>query len=330
MLQKFNAMHFMVSQQYIISDVGTHLNHPGVKNLGQGLQAFESLCWAQQVKRNVTQTASKHEFNLNYLHTLPENVNIAIITNLKDKVYNIYGTEEEVFNDDGAMYVCGITNNLENLSLGSDAVGVDKKQFFHQHNGTTGTGYIGKCAGFSVTNLRIRNSNIHYRIINKRMLMGDGSCERWLDSHGLRGLDITHNYRGASVNYGKIQYKKVYQQTKDGKLIDELPLLESGKKVDPTTLQNAVFDVVDGSIKYNKTTGLTTFSALVNGDLRTFSTRLRNAYDVWLFFGGDSSGDIENGNISEQTFNERSFQQATEACNQIGELLSERDGDPDD
>jgi hypothetical protein len=34
---------------------------------------------------------------------------------------------------------------------------------------------------------------------------------------------------------------------------------------------------------------------------------LRNAYDVWLFFGGDSSGDIENGNISEQTFNERSF-----------------------
>jgi hypothetical protein len=47
MLEKFNALHFVASQEYIISDVGTHLNHPGIGNLDKGLQAFESLCWAQ-------------------------------------------------------------------------------------------------------------------------------------------------------------------------------------------------------------------------------------------------------------------------------------------
>jgi hypothetical protein len=66
-----------------------------------------------------------------------------------------------MLNDDGANYTNGVTHRLENYSLGSDAVGVDKKNFFHMEDGASGTGFIGKNATFVGTNLRIRNSKAY-------------------------------------------------------------------------------------------------------------------------------------------------------------------------
>jgi len=49
---------------------------------------------------------------------------------------------------------------LENNSLGTDAVGITKKPFFHYYNTSTSTGGIIKTAGFGLTNNTMRNSKL--------------------------------------------------------------------------------------------------------------------------------------------------------------------------
>jgi len=105
-------------------------------------------------------SASKHSFILNTLEGLPSTVKAAIVTNTQDLVSTILGDIADVYDYDGALFVSGITNYLENKSLKGDSVGVDKKIFIHDYMENIGLGQIIKCAGFSTTNWRIRNSQL--------------------------------------------------------------------------------------------------------------------------------------------------------------------------
>jgi hypothetical protein len=89
-LEKYNAFSFLYGQEYTIATVGTHLNHPGMKNKDD-LKAFESLSWAQQVKRNVSLTAAKHLYSLNSLNGFGTHCKIAQIVSESDAVYNLTG-----------------------------------------------------------------------------------------------------------------------------------------------------------------------------------------------------------------------------------------------
>jgi hypothetical protein len=59
---------------------------------------------------------------------------------------------------DGITYTSGLTSILENKSLESQAVGVDKKDFGTHYNPKTGLGFILKTSGDAVTNERILES----------------------------------------------------------------------------------------------------------------------------------------------------------------------------
>ena len=153
------------------------------------IAAGEALDFCQQTKRNVTMSATKNKYHLDRLNGLSSKHKTCIISNEKDEVYNLTGTKQKVFNDDGACYTVGIAHYWENASLGSNAVGLNKKTFFHDYDAKLGTGYIGKDAGFTGTNAIIRSSNKFYEALNFRAL---GDFDGELTKHLINGgLDIT-------------------------------------------------------------------------------------------------------------------------------------------
>ena len=165
-LAKYQAIEFILGQEYMNATVGTHLNHPG---FGQNLKEIESASWGAQVKRNVSLTASKYRFGLDRIDGIKSQYNIAVIEDDKDIVYNIFGRIDYAKPFDGAT-ICSITNNYhENISLGSNKAGIDKKQFIHDYKSKSGSGIIIKTAGFSITNMRLRDSEMLQRL-NKKMM----------------------------------------------------------------------------------------------------------------------------------------------------------------
>jgi hypothetical protein len=112
-----------------------------------------------QNKRNVSITATMHEFILGDLMGIPSEYNIANIDDIKDILYNITGNiDGGVKPYDGATFVNPFIVYLENYSLGGSKAGVVKKQFVHFYDHRTGTGGIIKTAGFGLTNMTIRDS----------------------------------------------------------------------------------------------------------------------------------------------------------------------------
>jgi hypothetical protein len=119
---------YIFGQEYMNTIVGSYIQHPGKNH--SDLQAFSSEQLLQQVKRNVILSATEHQFQLNELDGLPSNVKMAEIQNTSDIMYTINGEEDKVLDDDGTLYVNGVTSYYENYSLKGSAVGVDKKTIF--------------------------------------------------------------------------------------------------------------------------------------------------------------------------------------------------------
>jgi hypothetical protein len=165
-LELYQSIDYLLSQEYVVSSVGTHINHPDKG--GKTLIERESASWGQQVKRNVSMTASKHKFITNSLDGIRSQYNIAVVEDDSDLVFSVTGKKGKVKPFDGATFCNGTTNYLENNSLEGDRAGIDKKQFIHDYNPITGTGIIVKTAGFAVTNERIRMSEF-MGLINKKM-----------------------------------------------------------------------------------------------------------------------------------------------------------------
>ena len=57
-LEKYQVTEYFLSSEYMNATVGTHINHPSGKGT---LKEQESAAWGQQVKRNVSLTASKYK-----------------------------------------------------------------------------------------------------------------------------------------------------------------------------------------------------------------------------------------------------------------------------
>ena len=342
-LAKFNALSFLFGQEYTIATLGSHINHPGMKSIAQGLSAIEALCFQQQTKRNVSLTATKNKYHLNRWNGLRDHHKICLISNVKDAVYNITGTQDEVFNDDGACYTTGVTHYWENASLGSNAVGIDKKTFFHAHDAGLGTGYIGKDAGFTGNNDRIRSS-LFYAYLNYRALSDqDGELAQYMQNGG---LDITHRYNimrtletdpqtketkyvttygNEPIAFSDFTYEKVIIRDKFG---EEVPQLNADFGPNWASIpEHAVIKVLGDSITFDEKTGLTNFTAKVyvdgNGSTVQLSTQIKNVHDIWKFFGGAYSGTMSaDGTISPEHYNDLSTQYTAEVCNLVGERIN--------
>ena len=328
-LSRYNAISFMFGQEYTIATVGSHINHPGIKAMKDGLIAMEALCFQQQTKRNVSLTATKNKYHLNRWDGLSEFGKICIISNTKDAVYNLTGTRDEVFNDDGACYTSGPTHYWENASLGSNAVGIDKKTFFHMHDSKTGTGYIGKDAGFTANNNRIRDS-LFYAYLNYRGLSDpDNELAPYLQG-AFQGLDITHRFgfkQGQNTQVGEIikfpnfSYEKVIVKDKNGIKVPELNFVELTGTWDKIP-ENATITVRGNTVKFDPSTGITSFDATVDGNVFQMQTVLKNVHDIWKFFGGAYSGKATNGVINSEDYDDSSMQYTAEVCNLVGERIN--------
>jgi len=107
--------------------------HPNKGYKGQELTA-EEIMWDEAVrkeaqnKRNVSITATMHEFELDLLDGIPDVYNVAVIEDVRDTLYNIVGlVDGGVKPYDGATFVNPFIVLLENRSLKGSQAGTIKK-----------------------------------------------------------------------------------------------------------------------------------------------------------------------------------------------------------
>lgn len=197
-MAKYNLINFVFSEEFLIAGVGTFTNHPSkykeiyesdwkLKNAAQlaGLSTaeietrWEAAKWKHmeedeaarkkaQNKRNVSWTAAMLEFTRNIENGAPNNYKVAVITDIKNKQYNMFGDISGTKPYDGATFVNPLMVYLENNSLCSDKAGVIKKPFIHYYNEALGTAGIIKTASFGITNDHMRTS-IFEQQLNRKM-----------------------------------------------------------------------------------------------------------------------------------------------------------------
>lgn len=325
LIEQFNMLSYIFGQEYMNTIVGSYIQHPGKNH--SDLQAFSSEQLLQQVKRNVILSATEHQFQLNEFDGLPSDVKMAEIQNTSDIMYTINGEEDKVLDDDGTLYVNGVTSYYENYSLKGSAVGVDKKTIFWSQNRRTGNNKFIKCAGFPVTNQRVRNSKF-WRYLNYRALKGvDKELEPYLQNGG---LDITKNFLGEDVNYQWFSYKRTWLGLEDQIVnylqISDVVIDQDGNK---QYIEKPLEEIYNGeivtitNIEFNPNTGYSEFT--VNGN-RKQAVKLKNMHDIWLFFGGAYSMSLTENQIQGDQeikgneYNEESFERTAFCGNCVGKV----------
>lgn len=303
-LEKYQITEYMLSSEYMNATVGTHINHPGKSN---DLKQRESEAWGQQVKRNVSLTASKYKFALGLVDGIRSQYKVAVIEDDYDFVCNIYGKTDTAKPFDGATFNAITTNYLENKSLKGDQAGIDKKQFIHDYKAGSGTGIIVKTAGFPLTNGRLRDSLMLQRM-NRKML------DLKFDSP----VDITVDYNGNKLIAPR--------QSKYG----DMTYIVGGK----------IYRTIDVVYASNPFEAIIVREQLTeNGwELVKDSTPvvLDSNYQIWKqVFGGENSITIKSGDNTKNVnyeYSERSCEQLAFAMNKVGtklndEVLSQNDVD---
>lgn len=259
-----------------------------------------------QNKRNVSFTAAMHPFMLNSLNGITTDSNICVIRDNIARIATVTGVDTGVPTSDGATYVNPFQAIWENGSLGSEKVGLNKKQFIHFYNEQMGSGGIIKTAGFSLNNERMRDS-IGYRRMMK--LMTD---RKWRDQDGnLITQNILTNYRGESIQFtnpdsvDNTVYIKKYDKNGNSYFSRFIGIKYLGKN------QN-------GNIEYEVTTQqidpeTRTSIKGVDKDIYTIESN----YDLWNALGGYNCYELKPGD-NKLTTSEFSIKKVAEIANQVG------------
>lgn len=318
-LEQWNYMDYFWSEQFIISTVGHHFAHPN-KAIGKWLSGGaltpallindEAIRKEMQNKRNVSITATMHEFILGDLMGIPSDYNIANIDDIKDTLYNITGNiDGSVKPYDGATFVNPFIVLLENYSLGGSKAGIVKKQFVHAYDHRTGTGVIIKTAGFGITNMTI-NSAIMDEAVMKSMTDRPWRASQDISVNGTTyyitdqlisetDANILVDFNGDTIDYGYFYYKegdKYYQEKIDSYNGN---YTYSGQRIE--------CDPNNGSPKEGAQWE------------PTLHTGVNSNYKVWKMFGGKNSRELRNGKL---VLSEESIKLTTHAINNVGIALN--------
>lgn len=316
-IEQWNYMDYFWSEQFIISTVGHHYAHPN-KALGQWLSGGaltpallindEAVRKEMQNKRNVSITATMHEFVLGDLMGIPSEYNIANIDDIKDLLYNITGNiDGGVKPYDGATFVNPFIVYLENYSLGGSKAGVVKKQFVHFYDHRTGTGGIIKTAGFGLTNMTIRDSVMDEAVMKSmadrpwrasQNIVLDGNI-RYTTNQLINAEDanILIDFNGNAIDYGYFYYREgdnYYQERIES--YDNFTY--KGQRIqcdiNGTPLQNATWE-------------------------DTEYIGVNSNYKVWKMFGGKNSMELNGGKLVPS---EESIKLTIHAINNVGISLT--------
>lgn len=130
---------------------------PQIRQLANNLiTVVENFAQSTQLKRNVIIPATMHYTNNDLLEGVSKKVKVAVINDIKSKVFNFSGMSDEIDAMDGAAWVVSFQSILENKSLGSQEVGADKKPIWGDYDQETGTATLLKFATFEINNERMR------------------------------------------------------------------------------------------------------------------------------------------------------------------------------
>lgn len=319
-ISKLNLTHYFYSQEYLNSTVGSHINHPFKR--GKKIHEIEAEMFGQQTKRNVSYTATKYGFVGNTLRGLGNDLNIAILEEIDQNVFNFFGDSQSVSVYNGATFVYGAMAHLENESLGNQAVGSVKKEFVHDYK-KTGTGVIVKTAGFPITNQNIRNSKFYARL---NEIMGsaigwqpaNGNYQDWISVDTANGktyvFDWTKTWNGNRISILANDDNLIYYKGNDGK---HYAIIPSSIHVD-----------TDGHTKFTRIE-----VAAVSSDNAIAGERvpmaqfepvdfgiIDNNYKLWQLFGGAWSEHISTDKVGNRILtyeqDEQSFFNLVECMSQ--------------
>lgn len=111
-----------------------------------------------QFKRNVIIPATLQYCQQGTKNGVPPKIKCAVIYDEKAPVYNYRGETDSVDSADGSAQINPFQSILENLSLGSQAVGFIKKPIWHSYDTSGGTAFLAKFATDTITNESMRAS----------------------------------------------------------------------------------------------------------------------------------------------------------------------------
>ena len=304
-IAKYNALNYLFTQEWLSSTVGTHMAHPSKAKFAPGEYNFiedEASRFNAQHKRNVSFTASMHEFQLNLLNGIPSEYNVAVIREITDELYNIMGiTDKSVSPYDGATFVNPFIVYLENYSLGGAKAGVNKKQFVHYYDERTGNGGIIKTAGFGLTNLLISDSP------QMKIMMHNMTGRKWRLKNGepfVGNIFETYNrnpiYIGRTVE-GGYKLGDIYYKDNQGRIVKVVGINHVGGNqytIDTCYVTN---ENVEGVVIPGKE-----------------PITIESNWDLWRLFGGEKSVeyDLKQGKFVQS---ENSIKYVVDMMNRVGQ-----------
>ena len=301
LLRQYNYLDYLFSQEYLISTVGSHIAHPDKNkidipnNTKLDILSEESARFNAQHKRNVSQTATMKEYQLNDIFGVSTDMNVAVVKDIIDFQNTVNGDTDRIKPYDGACIVNPFMVLLENYSLGADAAGYVKKPFFHAFKERFGTGIIIKTAGFGITNDNLRN------LQGTKILMKKMTNRRWRDHNG--NVITEYNVFDSKIPGGTFSgnsYNNIFYM-KNGVVYNRSIEYISGMNYKITDYQlNELGEVVSES---------------------SFEQIIDTNYKLWNAFGGEFSCHYDNKKGS-YVYNENSIEAVVEIMNSTGYVLN--------
>lgn len=312
-IQKYNALDYLLTQEYMISTVGSILGHPGKSDAEK---------YNAQNKRNVSYTASMYAFEFETIAGAPRKARVAVVDSLKLSQGTIDGSISKVSPWDGGTFVNPVFVYLENYSLGGNKVGITKKPLIHSYNPETGTGTLIKTAGFGITLNWARNSAGIAAIMKKMMDM------TWFSESGQfasqnpnsYSVDITKNFYDNAISYGfdklffrveqpdgTYKYYRIESIKKQETLVNEP---NTGKPVNNTYTR--VIQEVDINNKV-----IEGVDSITEVDIPVTSN-----WQLLNLLGGIQSMELRNGKLETS---EQAIERLVDACIFVGDIKSEQD-----
>lgn len=309
LLIKNNLLHYLFTQQWMFSTVGSFVAHPNKVNISENLEAQtlvekypwmyemfeESSQFNAQSKRNVSFTAQMQQFQLNHLYGINSKYKITTCEDLIKYVDVLTSKQNKIKPFDGATLVDPFTMYLENKSLGmsGDEVGLTKKPFIHFKNPEVGNGGIIKTATFALNNNAMRNSpelalNLMYKM----------SGRQWTDENNKPLTDF--NILESDLIPGKSLVPENIYFTKNGKFYEITGIEYTGSNTYTRYIQE-----VDINGKSKKGVDLKPEpDIIVNSNVQ-----------AWELFGGLYSMELKSGKLQ---WSEKSIKAVVDCMNHKG------------
>lgn len=190
LLAKYNAFATLISQEYIISQVGSNLAHnpkgePSEQEFKEknpwlidsegnftdlGQIAYHEVLLGfldrTQQKRNNNNTAQEKRLDTSIIRGLPNKFKVASVEDIVSLGFSANGAEGKMKGMDGATFITYTAAKAINESLGAAKVSIDTMKLFAAlYDTRLGIGSNNKTANFTLTNEKIRKDETYQRMI---------------------------------------------------------------------------------------------------------------------------------------------------------------------